>query len=497
VKRADETGRQEPSSRLVVGLLLAVILLGGGLRLFRLADDNLWADEGISALVSGQPGAGAVVQAVIELDNHPPLYYLLLHVWRGPFGSSDFTLRLLSVMLGIATIPVIFAAGRELFDDSGGLTASLLFAVSPVAVHFAQEARMYTLLMLLFAALVYFALRLERCGDVVSIIGVIVVCAVLPNVHFYGGPVVAATLLLLIWSFWQRREERRRLGVVAGAALATVLAFAPWAVALTQKQLAFAATLPHLSPPSLSSIGETFARFLRPVSTLDARGLLALLTVAAGIVLLIALARTGATGSRTLRWCLVLVLLPVALIAIIGQFAPFWVGQRVASVAAVPLALALGGALAGAWRRGWRWQAGALGGLMLAQAVVASGELVIRPSRPDWEGLSAQIVSQEQPGDVVLLVHDHWIAPLFERYYAGALPRYGVDRAILDRGLLREIIENARQPGGRLWLVAYHERQSPLADVLAKEMMQVEERNFRGPVLLLFEPAEDAVDPDA
>lgn len=496
---ACESTRQAPAGRIVVVILLAVTLLAGGLRVYRLADDNLWCDEGISDLVSRQPSPAAVVQAVIEFDNHPPLYYLLLHSWRGVFGSSDFTLRLLSALLGTAAIPVLFLAARVLFDDAAGLVAASLLALSPIAVYYSQEARMYALLMLLCAALLAFAVRLVTKGDATSIIGLILVSMLLPNVHFYGGPLVACALLMAAWSLWRRPELRSRLRWVALTALATGIGLVPWAFAVAQRQLAFASALPHFVTPSLESIASVFARFMTPAGVVDAGGVMALLAVTVAAVLLVAIARRGdrSAGSsgpsrEAVVWSLAFVLVPVVLIAAIGYFAPFWVLDRVAVVMAVPLALLLGAAVSATWRHGRRWQAGLLGALMVAMCTAGFWQIHATPTRPDWESLVRHMEAHERPDDAVMLVHDHWTEPLFDRYYGGNLPRTGVDRAIHGRDLLRAIIDEVRVPGGRVWLVMYHERESPLAEVLGEVMRRGEEENFRGPILMLFEPQPHA-----
>ena len=488
----------------VVALIVAVTLLGAGLRLYRLADDNLWCDEGISDLVSRQKTPARVMQAVVELDNHPPLYYLLLHGWRRIVGSSDFSLRLLSALLGTAAIPLLFAAGRDLFDDTAGLLAALLLAISPVALHYSQEARMYAMMMPLIAALILFSVRVFRKSDAVAVAGLVIVALVLPGTHFYGVPMVASALLVTGWSLWRRPALRSRLRLIAIIAIVTILACVPWMLAVIQKQLAFAASLPHFARPGPGSVAAVFARFLTPVSTINARGLFALLTVVGGVVLLLVVSwevneaddQTHRANSSRLpsreaaSWCLWFILGAVALIAAVGFVAPFWVGTRVAAVIAVPLALLLGAAVAGAWRHGRRWQAGLLGALLIAQSMASAWVMHARPWRPDWEGLSRHLEAHERSDDIVLLVHGHWTRPLFDRYYRGVLPSHGVDRDLHHPDLLRGIIDETRAPEGRIWLVMYHERESPLAEILGEFMHEAYKQDFRGPRLWLFEPED-------
>lgn len=127
-------------------LVLAILALGFGLRLYRLDAQSFWFDEACSAAIA----KGTFVQIVSNrfLDVHPPLYYLVLHSWQA-ISDSDFALRLLSAMWGTAAIGSMYALGKATFDPRVGLGAATITCLSPYAVYYSQEARMYSLLLLL------------------------------------------------------------------------------------------------------------------------------------------------------------------------------------------------------------------------------------------------------------------------------------------------------------------------------------------------------------
>jgi hypothetical protein len=89
-----------------------------------------------------------MVRWVASVDQHPPLYYTLLHCWVQVLGDSQASVRALSALFGALTIPVAYLLGRRLVDEKVGLVSALVLAISPFHVRFAQEARMYTLLTL-------------------------------------------------------------------------------------------------------------------------------------------------------------------------------------------------------------------------------------------------------------------------------------------------------------------------------------------------------------
>jgi uncharacterized membrane protein len=87
--------------------------------------------------------------AISHAEYMPPLYFFLLRIWIKLFGEGDATLRLLSVIFGLATIIAVFFLGRKLFDEKIGLVAAGVMAILPSPVQYSQEIRSYPLAILL------------------------------------------------------------------------------------------------------------------------------------------------------------------------------------------------------------------------------------------------------------------------------------------------------------------------------------------------------------
>jgi mannosyltransferase len=148
-------------------VLFAILLLAAFLRFYRLDAQSFWNDEGNSARLSER-----TIDLIIEgtaSDIHPPGYYLLLHWWRAPFGHSEFALRALSAVAGLALVLFTYLTGRHLFGEAVGLMAAFLGALSPFAIYYAQEARMYALLGALGAASTYLLVRTLSLQSPVSV----------------------------------------------------------------------------------------------------------------------------------------------------------------------------------------------------------------------------------------------------------------------------------------------------------------------------------------
>ena len=97
---------------------------------------------------SSERGVGDTVKALaFDSQYHPPLYYVAAHLWAQIFGSSIAAIRSISAFISLLAFPGIYWLCLELFGSSvTGWLAVALIAVSPFQIHYAQEARQYSLL---------------------------------------------------------------------------------------------------------------------------------------------------------------------------------------------------------------------------------------------------------------------------------------------------------------------------------------------------------------
>jgi mannosyltransferase len=140
-------------------LVITITLIGGGLRVFLLGNKGLRLEETLSMWMSNHRVVD-MLPWIINIDQHPPLYYLLLHYWTELYSNTAYDLRMLSALFGTATIPIIYLIGKRMSGVVMGLTAAVFLALSPFNIRFAQETRMYTLLMFNAAVAIYALVRL-------------------------------------------------------------------------------------------------------------------------------------------------------------------------------------------------------------------------------------------------------------------------------------------------------------------------------------------------
>ncbi len=208
-------------------LLILTILLAYWLRLINLDTFSFWTDEGLTPLRSGYPVAEIlsnriIIQEGITKDTHPAFYYLLIHFTRRLFGESDFAFRYPSLLAGVLLVPLLFQFGRRLQGAGVGLLAALLVAVNPLQIYYANEARMYTVLVMLAAAASYVLWRALQGGDLRRYLPAYIVLAGLAfYTHYTAVFLIAVQAVFWAWILWRQGYKRLLIGTaVLGILLA-------------------------------------------------------------------------------------------------------------------------------------------------------------------------------------------------------------------------------------------------------------------------------------
>ncbi|MCK6470604.1 MAG: glycosyltransferase family 39 protein [Planctomycetes bacterium] len=142
-------------------LVLAAILAGAAaLYLSTLTVNGLFADEITTA--SLQSLSFGELMANRAVAGHLPLYFALLWLWEQAAGNGEFAVRFPSVLAALGGIALVYALVRRSWDAATAASAAVLLALSPAFLHFAQMARMYSLVVLLALACLY---AIQRGGE--------------------------------------------------------------------------------------------------------------------------------------------------------------------------------------------------------------------------------------------------------------------------------------------------------------------------------------------
>jgi hypothetical protein len=343
--------------RSVRGETVAVVLFVGALMLFslwmrtRALGASLWMDEGLSIGIASQPFLD--IPGVLRQDGSPPLYYLLLHVWMAVLGNGPAETQGLSTAIAVLGIPAGLWAGWTLFGRRAGLICASLAATNYFLTAYAQETRMYSLMVVLSLVVTATFLHVFVFRNRRYLPAFVVFLAAILYTHSWGIFVTAGTLaalgLLLVAGPPEDRRALLRDGLIGyGAAF---LLYVPWLPTLIFQAQHTGA--PWVNPPRFGVAIQIVQSLLNGGTVTAAL----VLGAGAGIAAVIA-ARTGRGRRFGLeqfspegRAVLVAAALAVATLAIawiFSQFAPAWT-TRYLGVTLGPIFLigALGFARAG------------------------------------------------------------------------------------------------------------------------------------------------------
>ena len=143
--------------------LLLILLVGTFFRLYNLGTESFWFDEIITVHRVSQELQPLVHQLVSQGNvARNAVYYLLAYFWVMPFKITEISIRSLSVLFGVLSIGMMYVVGRQLFGEKEGLLSSFFMAVSEFQIQHSQEARFYSLFVLLTLVSVYYYVRALR-----------------------------------------------------------------------------------------------------------------------------------------------------------------------------------------------------------------------------------------------------------------------------------------------------------------------------------------------
>ena len=399
-----------------------IVLLAAGLRFYRIDAQSLWYDEGNSARIAERS-----IQLILEGaagDIHPPLYYLLLSLWRSVFGASETALRSLSAVSGIGLVALAWGLGRRLFGIRAGLAAAALLAVSPFAVYYSQEARMYALLALWAALASVWIVTLALpdpstpstgSGQVRWFGPALYALATAAGLYtHYAYPFVMIAQAVALGLAWALSPGKRPLIRRPRAVFAWVLAnaaaialFAPW-LPIAVRQIVGWSVAPQdyaLGPAVLDALRWVVAG--RTLALPEA----ALPLIAFAALAALGLAAAPAEGRRRALIPLALLAVPFILLFAFKLYRESYL--KFLLVCALPLALLAGRAIAAASTRigirsdrlRWTRPAAFVGSLCLVSATLVGSlnNLYTNPAyaRDDYRGIARAVLADLRPGDRV------------------------------------------------------------------------------------------------
>ena len=511
-----------PSSLVLQVSIYATVLVAFFLRAYRLADKNIWWDEGWSIWLSQKDIAWIALRTAA--DEHPPLHYWILHFWNFVAGTNAFAGRFISLAFGVLTIALIYRIGKRVGGAWIGVFAALLLATARFHIWWSQDIKNYTPSIFFAFAAVWFALdviaseakqsptgdwRLE-IGDWKPIVAYALCAALALWTHYLAALVLLAlNLYALIIIIYSSLVLRRSSLVIRPWIIANLLAaalFAPWLYLYLQNAAAWTAA------PAFD-----FALFLKLVATVLPLGVTtnidnyAALTIAFTVIAILGCIPQRAEGRKQkaegtkhllpTAYCLLptlVVLLPPLLIYLLSLTPVSFFAPKIQAryllilLPAYVMLLALGIAFLSRLSRYFAIFAFLF--VLGANAFVLNDYYTDRRLRDDYATLANTINAFAQQGDLVLLDTDQeW--PTFLYYLRAPLDWLGVPNGkAMDADAADLLARRALNRNRAVWLVTIPDAlatdpQRLLEAWLARDLSKQYERTIDDKRLVLYAPA--------
>jgi len=464
---------------LTSGPLVLVVLGGAALRFVGLAKESVWLDEATSITIARMDLASVVAWAAGDI--HPPLYYLALHLWLG-LGESEFAVRALSALFGVATVVIVYALARELFGRRVAWLSALLLALSPLHIWYSQETRMYVMVAMLCLLASYVMLLALRRQHICYWAGYVLVSELALYTHYFALFVLLFQGLFAVYWLWCNGSKALwRKWLVASLVIG--LLFLPWVPILYHQATTGGGGWVERSVgrPSLRALADTWINFSLGLDTRLYPVLLRRVAyVLFGVCVMFAVFRLGREREReAVLFCLMYVGLPLLAAWLLSQVKPMYTIRYLLPFLP-PYCILVA---AGIETLEWKWVR--VGVTLFLTGVLFIGDWNARHTErhPDWRGLSSYVLEQAGAGDVVLF-SPRWNVKPFDYYVQGRV-EINMDLPIPVTGdAAQRVVADVARRYERVWLVwergHYSDPEGVVKQMLDERFRFVDEQAFRG-----------------
>jgi hypothetical protein len=379
------------AARWAVPVVLPLLVLASLVLRTRAINAGFWIDEGISVGIAHEHWTS--IPHLLRQDGSPPLYYLLLGIWLRLFGDGETATHTLSLVFGLACIPVAFFAGRALFGRVTGLVCAFLAAFDPFLTYYAQETRMYELEALLSLVVTWAYVEGVLRGRRAWLVGLAVSSALLAYTHNWG--LFACVGLAGATALTARDRVRPFLVAAAGAALLYV----PWLPTLLSQARHTGA--PWSTAPSVHDL------FLSAGTLLGGDAPYVAIALVGGAALVGVVDRETGEERRIVLSLAAMAGVTIVAAFISSQVSPAWTVRYFAVILGPAVLLAAQGIV----------RARGLGLVTLVAVVFLWGGFSVRNDKENARGIAAGVRPYLHPGELIVSTHPEQVPVL--RYYLG------------------------------------------------------------------------------
>nr|MDJ0776130.1 glycosyltransferase family 39 protein [Mastigocoleus sp. MO_167.B18] len=251
-----------------------------------------------------------IAENLSNQSTHPPLFFCGMYQWLSWVSPTEQDLvrqlRYLPAIFGVLTVIPIYAVNRIAFSAQAGLMAAALMAVSPFGVYLSQEARHYTLPMLLISLSLLGLIKIQR--DLIERnqikfsvwLGWTIVNSIGFYVHYFCILAFIAqitTFIVLMYGklIYSKKPQEQQVNILPQRKIllalvlsigATCLSFLPWLPIIT-KHFTSADTSWLHAPVHIAPIYQTLAGWLVMLIVLPVEKQPLPIAIACGVLMLL------------------------------------------------------------------------------------------------------------------------------------------------------------------------------------------------------------------
>jgi len=366
-----------------------------------------------------------VIPTIRWAEKTPPLHYFLVHFWVKLFGASETSIRMPSVLAGVASVGLMYLLLKRLCGEWAGVAGALLLALSPYHIHYSQEARAYALMVCLALwATLQLVKLIESPTPSRAIVYALLLSALL-HTHLYGAMVVAAHVATYVTLLSYRQAPALRWWMFAATVSVAGLSDVWWwpTVWRWTHQVEQGFWMP---PFDAWELARTYADYA------GSRLALGVLIVAITLALR---ERPKLLAAAVLVPLMLVPVVPPILVSLVMH--PIFIHRYGIAAIGGMIGLAACGIFS------LRWTA-ARSCLCSVAAVTTALAIHYPVENPDWRGVGRFLESRMKPGDMAAVTNSN--VSILYGYYVN---RPDIPSAKFDG----DVLPIKPAPGTRVWLV--------------------------------------------
>jgi mannosyltransferase len=482
-KHAGKAGRKATASNNVLKvwvirhrnilLLAGILILALFLRFCELGTESIWLDEAESIRESAM-----AVPQIAQHTNQPPFYFLVLRIWIDLFGTSEAALRSLSAIVGVLAVAVVFLVGRSLANQRVGLIGAFLASISLYLIYYAQDARAYSLLLLLSLSSYWFFIESLKKDRIWWYAAYFVSTILMLYTHFYGLFIFFSQILVFLVFCKKYPAQRWKLGATI---ITLIVALVPFVLLLKDKMSSIASQGFWIPKPDFGTLFNTLVSFAGTGSTRYVLFAVFVILAIAGITLTIhnrhrlTTEQTGKPGKneeeRTqfgpaelitilVLWLFVPLLIPF----IESQFmTPIYLTRY--AIGAAPALIFL--TAMGLARITWNWIVYPVLILIVILSAVDLHQYYHEDVKEQWREAVQLLESNAEPTDVIGVYEGYCLSP-FDYYYKENLPQTGIHTLEEAQKFVQTANETVSKTPGKVWLILSNNRNQTITQYLVE-----------------------------